>query len=95
MKVNLTNGYFIEIDQLNHTLKKHFTGKDKNGNEKESEKVCGYCKDLEQAVDMFLRLNQSDLTAGITGEFQEYVNIIEELNRNAVWSILKALLGEK
>lgn len=95
MNVVLTNGYFIEIDKLNHTLKQKFSGKDRDGNEKESVRVCGYCRDLKQAVEMFLKNNQNELTAGMTGEFQEYVNIIEELNRNAVWAILKALDGKK
>lgn len=32
--INLTNGYFIEIDDLNYTLKQRYKGKTKDGEER-------------------------------------------------------------
>lgn len=42
MKIQLFDGYFIEPDPLNLALKQSYTGKDKDGNEREAEKTFGY-----------------------------------------------------
>ncbi|MFR5554870.1 MAG: hypothetical protein ACLTK4_15940 [Roseburia intestinalis] len=34
LTVELQNGYFVEIDPLNHTLRQRYAGQDKDGNEK-------------------------------------------------------------
>ena len=40
--VELQDGYFVEIDSLNYTLRQRYTGQDKDGNEKESIRTIGY-----------------------------------------------------
>lgn len=42
MKIQLFDGYFIEPDPLNLALKQSYTGRDKDGKEKEAEKTIGY-----------------------------------------------------
>lgn len=42
MKIQLFDGYFIESDPLNLALKQSYTGRDKDGKEKEAEKIIGY-----------------------------------------------------
>lgn len=36
LKIELINGYYIEVDELNHTLKQRYTGKTKDGQKKRS-----------------------------------------------------------
>lgn len=92
-KINLTNGFFIEVDDLNHTLKQRFIGKDKDGNAKESERVCGYFgKDIGAAIGKYIRLNQNALLAQEAIEMEEYIKSIERINKDAVRAF-KALLA--
>ena len=36
LAVEMQDGYFVEIDSLNHTLRQRYAGQDKDGNEKET-----------------------------------------------------------
>jgi hypothetical protein len=91
-KINLTNSFFIEVDDLNHTLKQKFIGKDKEGNEKESERVCGYFgKDIGAAIGKYIRLNQNALLAQEALELEEYVKSIKRINFEAVSVIKRAV----
>lgn len=42
MKIQLFDGYFIEPDALNLTLKQSYVGRDKVGNIKNAERIIGY-----------------------------------------------------
>lgn len=53
--VELIDDYFVEIDEYNHTLKKRFKGKTKNGEPKASEKIIGYFPNLVSCVERVLR----------------------------------------
>ena len=86
-----SNGYFIESDQLNHTLKQTYTYKNKGGDEKETERVCGYYGSFEHAVWGFLKRSQLDDMDGLSLNLDEFVKSIEESNKAAV-SAFKALL---
>lgn len=95
MKVILTNGYYIEIDGLNHTLKQKYIAEKKNDKSKyETEKVCGYYNNLAGAVEKFIKLNQIDLMAQEAFEMSEYVKSIEEINKTAIKAIKSVLEGE-
>ena len=93
MKVNLLNGYYIEIDSMNYTLMRNYVGKDRDGNPKEYVKVCGYFTTLGGAIYKFLKLNQDDLNAETVMEMDEYVKRVEENNRMAVEAIKRVLEG--
>ena len=89
-KINLANGYFIEVDQMCYTLKRIYTGKVK-GEEQEKESVCGYYGILQQAVDKFLYLNKVDKLANKAVEFKQYVEMVEKADKAAVRAIIKAI----
>ena len=84
MKILLGNGYFVEIDSMNHTLKQKYMGTDKQGVEKEYEKVHGYFSNLESAIERYLLLNQSDLNNDSSVEMREYLELVRVANENAV-----------
>lgn len=93
MKIVLTNGFFIEIDDFNHTLKQKYIGEKKDGTKYDAERVCGYFgKDLEGAIRKYIRLNQNVLLAQETMELEEYVKSIKRINEDAVRDF-KALLA--
>ena len=50
LTIELINDYFIEVDELNHTLKKRYMGTNKKtGEKKPAEKIIGYYKTLKTA----------------------------------------------
>lgn len=73
--VELIEGYFVEIDSLNHTLKKRYIGKNKNtGEDKQSEKIIGYYKNLPDCIERLVRLipiDENDNTAITLSEYAE------------------------
>ncbi len=93
MVIKLINGYFIEVDPMNYTLKQEYTPKDKDGNPKEgtSIRIFGYFTTLEGALKKFLNMNQIDLLADMGMGMFDYVKKVEESNRMAVQAIKDAL----
>lgn len=92
MIINLTNGFFIEIDDLNHTLKQKYIGKKKDGTKYEAERVCGYFgQDMEGAIAKYVKLNQNVLLAQETMELEEYVKSIKRINFETVSVIKRAV----
>lgn len=87
MIINLTNGYRMEIDDMNITLKQKYTYKDKDENEKETERTIGYfnpVNGMEGAIKRYLIHNQIDLQSREAMEMSEYVKSIKEINDDAV-----------
>lgn len=95
MIIELTNGYFIEIDKLlNHTLKQRRPGKTRDGEDKDAVKIHGYFSSVRQAVEKFIALNQIDSMADTAVELREYVKQSEEINKSAVQAIVYVLAKE-
>ena len=96
MKIDLINGYFIEVDPLNYTLKQKYRGTDKEGNlkEKETVRTLGYYGKLEDALHGFLRHNQIDILSDLGMGMHEIVKNIEESNKAAVQAIMDVLNGD-
>ncbi len=95
MRIELTNGYFVEVDPMNHTLKKkHIAVSKKDGSKKEVEKVCGYFSNLENAVKKFLQLNQIDLLSDTAVSLQGYLASVETINQMAVQTIKRIVEGQ-
>ena len=87
MIINLTNGYRMEIDDMNIALKQKYTYKDKDENEKETERTLGYfnpANGMEVAIKRYLIHNQIDLQSREAMEMSEYVKSIERINNDAV-----------
>ena len=89
VKIELLNGYFIEQEPLNYTLKQSFTGEKKDGTPKESVKTIGYFGDLEGAIKRFLKLNQLDENDGLSVDMKNYVDSIVAANDKACAEIMK------
>lgn len=95
MQINLINGYYIEIDEYNFTLKQKYQGTTKDGTPKESEKICGYFNKLDGAVDKFIKLNQINEMSKLSLDLREYVKKVKELNEKAVKDIMSVIGGAK
>lgn len=76
--VNLIDNYFVEVDEMNHTLKQKFTGKDKDGNEKQSVRIIGYFPNMPSCIEKIARLNTISELDGQLVELKEYACKAEE-----------------
>ena len=93
MQISLINGYYIEVSNRNFTLRQKYVGTSKDGNKKEYSKIIIYCGSLEQAIETFLRLNQIDLGAKLAVDLMEYVNLVDQSNKEAVQALKSVLEG--
>lgn len=89
-RINLTNGYFIEIDPMCYTLKRTYKGK-KKGEDQVKESVSGYYGSLGQAIEKYLCLNRIDKTPDTASELREYVEMVDKADKAAVRAVLKGL----
>ena len=78
VKIELINGYFIEVDELNHTLKQTYTGEDKEGNPKECERIIGYFPDVQACVERLFRLVALDEADNAVISLKEYTKCIDK-----------------
>lgn len=95
VEIELQDGYFIEVDPLNYTLRQKYSGKTKDGEEKESVRTHGYYGSIRQAVDRYIILSQLDFMDGMSIDLKEYVDLIERLNKSAVQRIESAIGGDR
>lgn len=91
VEIKLQDGYFIEIDPLNYTLRQKYSGKTKDGEEKESIRTHGYYGSIRQAVGRYITLSQLDFMDGMSVNLKEHVDLIERLNKSAVQRIESAV----
>ena len=87
--INLKNGYYIEVDSLNHTLKQRFQGKTKYGETKDSDRTCGYFQNMRGAIEKYIKLCRLDVLDGEYMEMQEYIRQIERIDQLALQGIDK------
>ena len=78
LTIELIKDYFIEVDELNHTLKKRYMGKTKDGEEKPSEKIIGYYKNTQDCVERLVRLICLDENDGAVISMREYAEAAEK-----------------
>ena len=78
VKIELINGYFIEVDELNHTLKQTYTGEDKEGNPKECERTIGYFPDVQACLERLFILVALDETDKEIISLKEYAKRIDK-----------------
>lgn len=77
LKIELINDYYIEVDELNHTLKQRYIGKDKDGNKKDAERIIGYFPDVQACVERLFRLVVLDETDKTVISLKEYAESAE------------------
>ena len=93
MQITLINGYYIETDNRNFTLKQKYIGTRKDGTKKEAVKIISHCGSLEQALETFLRMNQISHDSKLSFDLMEYANYIEQSNKDAVQALKSVLDG--
>ena len=91
MQITLTNGYFVEVDERNYTLKQKYLGKTKEGEDRETERICGYYGELDHAIEEFLKANQLDHGDDQMMDIEEYAQFVSQVNKAAVEAIKVAL----
>lgn len=77
--IELINDYFIEADELNHTLKKRYMATDKKTEEKKpAEKIIGYYKSVQDCLERIVRLIPLDENEGAVISMREYAEAAEK-----------------
>lgn len=95
MIINLTDGYYIEIDPLNHTLYQKFKGKTKDGEPRVGRRTIGYFGNFERAVERYLKLVQLDKIPGTVNSLPEYIGAVKTANKATVEEIRRLLDAEE
>lgn len=85
--IELKNGYYIEINRLNYTLKQYYPTKDN----KMSIRTCGHFSKMETACGKYIELIQHNVMDGESLSMQEYVKTIEQVNKIAVQGLEEVL----
>ena len=89
--INLKNGYYIEIDPLNYTLRQKYTGETKSGEKKEAFRTLGHFGNTESAIRKYLELSQLDVLDGERLTLEEYVDSIQKINAIALQGLREEL----
>lgn len=77
VKIELINDYYIEVDELNHTLKQRYIGEDKDGNKKDAERTIGYFPNVQACVERLFSLVVLDETDKTVISIKEYAECAE------------------
>ena len=89
--VTLKNGYYIEIDPLNYTLRQKYTGKTKYGEKKEAFRTLWHFGNMESTIRKYLELSQLDVLDGERLTLEECVDSIQKINAIALQGIQEEL----
>ena len=91
MNISIINGYYIDVTPNNFTLKQKYMGTRKDGTKKESVKIISHCGSLEQALELFLRINQVPKEAKIAVDLMSYASLVEQSNKEAVRALKREI----
>lgn len=89
--ITLKNGYYIEIDPLNYTLRQKYTGETKSGQKKDAFRTLGHFGNMESAIRKYIELTRLDVLDGERLTLEEYVESIQKINAIALQGIQKEL----
>lgn len=89
--ITLKNGYYMEVDPLNYTLRQKYTGETKSGEKKEAFRTFGYFGNIESAIRKYIELSQMDVLDGERLTLEEYVDSIQKINAIALQGIQEEL----
>lgn len=89
--ITLKNGYYLEIDPLNYTLRQKYTGETKSGEKKEAFRTLGHFGNIESVIRKYLELSQLDVLDGERLTLEEYVDSIQKINAIALQGIQEEL----
>ena len=91
MNISIINGYYIDVTPNNFTLKQKYIGTRKDGTKKESVKIISHCGSLEQALELFLRINQVPKEAKMAVDLMAYASLVEQSNKEAVRALKREI----
>ena len=81
--IELNNGYFIEVDEMNSTLKQKYIGPSKKtGEKKDAERIIGYYSKPTDAMERFVVLNRLDKMDGMTLSMDEYIDALKKADKD-------------
>lgn len=89
--ITLKNGYYIEIDPLNYTLRQKYTGETKSGEKKEAFRTLGHFGNMESAIRKYIELTRLDVLDGERMTLEEYVESIQKINAISLQGIQEEL----
>lgn len=89
--ITLKNGYYIEIDPLNYTLRQKYTGETKSGQKKDAFRTLGHFGNMESVIRKYLELSQLDVLDGERLTLEEYVDSIQKINAIALQGVQEEL----
>ena len=87
----LKNGYYIEIDPLNYTLRQKYTGETKSGQKKDAFRTLGHFGNMESAIRKYLELSQLDVLDGERLTLEGYADSIQKINAIALQGVQEEL----
>ena len=85
--IELNNGYYIEIDTLNYTLKQRYVNK----KGKETSRIVGHFGNMRHLIYVYLEQCQIQFESCEGFEMMEYVKMVEESNKRAVSGLYDVL----
>lgn len=91
-RIELKNGYYIEVDSLNYTLSQKYIRNAKDGSKKEAYRTFGHFSDIRGAIGKYIRLVKLDVLDDESVSLTEYVKNIEQINKIAIQG-LESVLG--
>lgn len=83
-KIELIDGYFIEIDPLNFTLKQKYAGKKQDGADRTGFRLYGYYPTLKSALKRFSELVRMDEMGDAAVSLSGYVDLIEKADKKVM-----------
>lgn len=85
--IELNNGYYIEIDTLNYTLKQRYVNK----KGKETSRIVGYFGNMRHLIYAYLEQCQIQFESREGIQMIEYVKMVKESNKRAVSGLYDVL----
>lgn len=88
-KIMLNGGFFIEVDDMNYTLKQEYAGKKKDGSKRKGSRVIGYYGRIDRLYQAYLKQFQEQEMDGMTINIESYLNLVEISNKKASEGLLE------
>lgn len=88
-KIKLNGGFYIEVDQMNYTLKQEYTGKTKSGAKRTGNKIIGYYGRIDRLYQAYLKSFQEQQMEGMTINIEAYLTLVENANKKASEGLLE------
>lgn len=82
--IELMDGFFVEIDPLNYTLKRKYTGKTRDGTDKDAVKIYGHYHNLKSALKRFVELIRLSEIIDIHVSLDGYLEALEKADKRVV-----------